>query len=320
VPTVRLLARRGRRRCGSLAAAAISVAAPAAAAAGQSAALGPRQPVIDVHVHSTMTTPAMLQRLEALGVRYIVLSALAADLPLWAAVDSSRYVPALVFPCPGGRAVITGRPCFANGEELPDTTWLREEVRAGRVRAFSELVPQFLGLSPADPRLEPYWSLAEEFDLPVGIHLGPGPPGVAYDESPVPRKAPAFRMALGDPLLLEEVLLRHQRLRVVVMHAGWPRLESMLALLYAHPNVYVEVGGLQSTRIVPRAEYLRYLRGLVEAGFGRRIMFGSDFADQVDAGIEAIRTADFLTEETKADILCRNAARFLRLGGAACEP
>jgi hypothetical protein len=27
-----------------------------------------------------------------------------------------------------------------------------------------------------------------------------------------------------------------KRLRLFVMHAGWPRLDSMLALLYSHPN------------------------------------------------------------------------------------
>src|SRR5438093_11753038 len=29
------------------------------------------------------------------------------------------------------------------------------------------------------------------------------------------------------------------------MHAGWPFLDSILALLYAHPNVYLDVGALQ---------------------------------------------------------------------------
>jgi predicted TIM-barrel fold metal-dependent hydrolase len=41
-------------------------------------------------------------------------------------------------------------------------------------------------------------------------------------------------MAAGDPLLLEGVLLRHKRLHLFVMHAGWPRLDEMIALLYAH--------------------------------------------------------------------------------------
>jgi predicted TIM-barrel fold metal-dependent hydrolase len=72
-------------------------------------------------------------------------------------------------------------------------------------------------------------------------------------------------MAVGDPLLLEEVLLRHKRLRLFVMHAGWPRLDSMLALLYGHPNVYVDVAALQAPFIVPRSGYFRYLRELVEA-------------------------------------------------------
>jgi len=30
-------------------------------------------------------------------------------------------------------------------------------------------------MSPADPRLDPYWAMAEELDIPVGIHMGFGP-------------------------------------------------------------------------------------------------------------------------------------------------
>jgi len=162
--------------------------------------------------------------------------------------------------------------------------------------------------------------LAEEFDIPIGIHMGPGPAGAAYDSSPVPFKSPAFSMAAGDPLLLEEVLLHHKRLRLFVMHAGWPRLDSMLALLYSNPNVYVDIAALQATYIVPRAGYVRYLQELVESGFAKRIMFGSDFSDQVGPGIDAILAADFLSVDQKADILCRNAARFLRLDAAICNP
>lgn len=80
--------------------------------------------------------------------------------------------------------------------------------------------------------------MAETLDVPVAIHMGPDPPAAAYESSPAPVKYPEYRMALSNPLLLEEVLLRHKGLRVLLMHAGWPFLESTLALLYAHPNVY----------------------------------------------------------------------------------
>lgn len=273
-----------------------------------------------MHVHSTQTTPAAIPRLDSLNVRYWFLSSLAADLRTWQSADSARYLPGLVFPCDRGRAPITGRPCFDNPSELPDTAWLRAEIKAGRIRAFGELSPQYLGMSPADPRLEPYWKMAEEFDIPVGIHMGLGPPGAAYESNPVPLKSPEYRMAYGDPMILEEVLLRHRRLRLFVMHAGWPRVESMMALLYAHPSVYVDVAALSWARLVPRAGYNRYIRDLVEGGFAKRIMFGSDFPDQVAAGIDAVLAADFLSAEAKADILCNNAMRFLRLPASTCSP
>ena len=77
---------------------------------------------------------------------------------------------------------------------------------------------------------------------------------------------------------------------------------------------------MQSDRILPRAAYYRYLLALVENGFGKWIMFGSDFPDQVEMGIQAIVAAEFLTPEQKNDILCNNAARFLRLDAAICRP
>ena len=280
---------------------------------------GQQRPVIDVHVHAASQPQAMATAHDSLGVRLAIVSGLEADLRTWAAADTGRFYFGLVFPCEGGRAPITGAACFASGAEFPDTAWLRAELRSGRIRVLGELAPQFMGMSPNDARMEPYWRLAEELDVPVALHMGPGPRAIGYDVSPIPHKSPNFRMAAGDPLLLEEVLLRHKRLRIYIMHAGWPRLESLTALLYAHPNVYVDVGALQFENIVSRAAYLSYLHALVQSGFGQRIMFGSDFPNLQRAGIEVILQAEFLTAEQKRDILCNNAARFFRLRAGICD-
>ena len=63
-----------------------------------------------------------------------------------------------------------------------------------------------------------------------------------------------------------------QQLRLYVIHAGWPMLDEMLALLYSHPQVNVDVGFISWG--LPRAEFHGYLRRLVEAGFGRRVISG----------------------------------------------
>lgn len=185
---------------------------------------------------------------------------------------------------------------------------LRTLITQGDCEFIGELGPQYAGIPPNDPKLEPIFALAESLDVPVGIHIGLGPPGVAY------KGAPKYRMKHSNPLLLEDVLVEHPDLRLYVMHAGWPMLDELLGLLYAHPQVYVDVAVINW--VLPQAEFHRYLRRIVEAGFGDRVMYGSDqmvWPQSFEISIEAIRSAPFLSEQQKRDIFYNNAARFLNL-------
>ena len=191
----------------------------------------------------------------------------------------------------------------------PDS--LRELIRKGEIAILGEIVPQIEGISPDDKILEPYLALAEELDVPLAIHVLSFQPYYLF---------PQNRAVLNNPLLLEKILVRHPKMRVYVMHAGWPMLDEMISLLSIYPQVYVDVAGIDW--LLPRKEFHRYLQALVEAGFGKRIMFGSDTAmwpQTLTIGIESIDSAEFLTKDQKQDIFCRNAARFLRLAPAICE-
>ena len=88
----------------------------------------------------------------------------------------------------------------------------------------------------------------------------------------------------------------------------------MLSLLRRHPQVYVDIGWISWQMPIP--VFHEYLKRLVDYGFGKRIMFGTDqvsWPDAIDLAIEAVHTAAFLTDEQKRDIFYNNAARFLRL-------
>ncbi len=191
------------------------------------------------------------------------------------------------------------------------TEYSAEEVgayfAAGGFEVLAEVTNQYAGLAADAPAFDAYWAVAAALDIPVGIHIGTGPPGSPY-------LFPAYRARLHSPLALEEILVRHPTLRVYVMHAGWPMRDDVMAMLYAHPQLYVGTGVLQLA--TPRAEYHDFLEDLVRAGFGDRILFGSDqmvWPGLIEEGIDAINDADFLTTEQKAAILHDNAARFLRL-------
>ena len=140
----------------------------------------------------------------------------------------------------------------------------------GRLEILAEITNQYAGVKPDDKRMGPYWKLAEELDIPVGIHIGPGPPGVIY------LGAQGYRASFHSALMLEEVLVKHPKLRVYIMHAGFPLLDDLLALMYAHPQVYVEVGIIVYSQ--PRAAFYRYLQGIIDAGFGKSgdVWFGSN--------------------------------------------
>ena len=219
----------------------------------------------------------------------------------WRTAAPDRIIPAASFRAPGRDP--QGRPLYRPLSEL------RRLVAEGKIAVFAEVAPQYDGMSPADPVLEPYFALAEELDIPIGLHMGEGPPG-----GPNVQGYSQYRVKMGNPLLLEDVLIKHPRLRIYVMHFGSPFVDDMIALLYSYPQVYVDVA--QNDWGFPRKHFHAQLRRLVEAGFGKRILFGSDqmiWPDTIRLARETIESADFLTAEQKRDIFYNNAARFLRL-------
>ena len=193
------------------------------------------------------------------------------------------------------------------GQRLP-LDELRKHFTQDGFKVMGEIGLQYEGISPSDPSVDSYFALAEELDIPVAIHMGTGGSGRANIS------VPKFRGSMGDPLLLEGLLARHPRLRVQVMHAGYPMIDNMLTLLQANSHVYVDVAGLIWS--YPIKEVNRYIQRLVDAGFEDRVMFGTDqmFWPKLMAySISIVQNADYLTPQQKRDILYNNAARFLRL-------
>ena len=197
---------------------------------------------------------------------------------------------------------------FANRKDLP-VGELRRLHREGRLQLFAEVATQYRGIRADDARWEPYFALAEELDVPVGIHLGEGPPAAArfpgYED---------YRASLTSPFQLEEVLRRHPRLRIWVMHYASPLVDEMIAMMFTHPNLYVDVACNDWS--FPRAQFHDALERMVKAGFVKRILFGSDsmyWPGAIGEAVEAIDEAPFLSDAQKRDIFYDNAARFLRL-------
>lgn len=223
----------------------------------------------------------------------------------WMDAAPGRFIPGLDFRL--DRATVTAAgDADKNNPMSPDE--MRAFYKSGGFAVLGEVLNQYAGIAPDDERMEPYWALAEKLDIPVGIHIGGGGPGEVYMGDS------KFRARMQSALTLEEVLVRHPKLRVYIMHMGYPMLDDLLAMLFNYPQVYVEISPIAN--VEPRAAFYRYLKAIVDGGYGERVMFGSDqmvWAGVIEPAIKSIEQAPFLTRRQKRDIFYNNAARFLRL-------
>ena len=294
-----------------------------------------RLPIIDVHLHAydaadwkgprpnpvtgkpgPATAEEHMRQTLAAMERYNIVKAIVSG-PLevverWRTAAPDRILASPYFGRP--HVDFSGRP-------LPPIDALRDLFKSGRLSAIGEVVAQYEGLSPSDPALEPYFALAEELDIPVGIHTGTSFPGMPY------LGYPRFRLALGNPLLLEDLLVRHPKLRVFIAHGGEPWRREAIALMHMYQQVYMDVGTIWLVASFNRSVIDDWFREMFSNDLGKRIMFGTDqmrWPDAIGMAIEVIESVKFLTEEQRRDIFYNNAARFLRVTssdrrvGASC--
>ncbi|MGN6278034.1 MAG: hypothetical protein ACTHM8_04845, partial [Sphingomonas sp.] len=152
-----------------------------------SAAGAPREPIIDVHMHAypaAMKLPvpivnpitgakspivtgadhlaACLEQMRKYNIVKGVVSGGDGD-RLQAVYDWHDRDPARIVPGAGIRG--------SEDTPLPPLDTLRAAFASGKLKVLGEVTAQYAGLSISDPKYDPYLALAEEFDVPVAIHL-----------------------------------------------------------------------------------------------------------------------------------------------------
>jgi predicted TIM-barrel fold metal-dependent hydrolase len=230
--------------------------------------------------------PEALAVMEEYNVVLGVVSGEIEDVRQWTNSSGERMIAGLLLWRPDDMA-------FADVKSLLET---------GEVKVLGELAFQYEGIAIDDPSVDPLLALAHELDIPVHVHVE----GLGGTSD--------FPIHLGNPLRVGKVLRKYPGLRIYLENAGWPFLEEVTSLMYQYPSVYGDISTI--LHLTPSEVAYRYIKGLVDNGLGKRLMFGSDqmiWPEVIGENIEMIEGADFLSDEQKRDILYNNAARFLRL-------
>lgn len=274
------------------------------------------QPIIDMHLHSydeanyfvipdnygTISPPSAEAHFDAtyeiMRRRKIVLGVVsntASSEEAWLAKDEDKRF-------------IRGFSFLGPEEWTPES--FEKLAKDGKIDVFGEIGAYYRGMTLADPFFDPYLKICEEYGIPVALHTGGGPRQVTY------RGSPKARLTMGNPLLIEDVLVKYPKLRIYLMHSGEIFYHEALRLMLSYPQVYSDLGVVLWVHPMPKYYGREFVRLAKEFGMLDRVMFGSDqmvWPHAIDLSLEQLDSFDFLSEKEKRDILYNNAARFLEL-------
>ncbi|PHK97218.1 hypothetical protein CGL56_16690 [Neolewinella marina] len=201
-------------------------------------------------------------------------------------------------------------PGYMDDGSLIPVSEFEQLIKEGRIKVFGEVSGVYRGATLNDSIYQPYLALCEEYGIPVAYHTGGGPPMTPY------RCCPEFRISLGDPFLIEDVLVRYPRLQLSLMHGGEVFFEHAVRMMTMYLHLYVDLGVLLWAAPPVQDYAVRLLKLAKQHGVLDRVMFGSDqmvWPGGITKSVEFLNSLDFLTEEEKRMILYDNAKRFLKL-------
>lgn len=201
-------------------------------------------------------------------------------------------------------------PGYYTNSPPKDTIAFKGLIESGKLKVFGEIGAVYDGFTLSDPKFEPFLKICERYDIPVAIHTGGGPTDITY------RCCPNFRIRLGDPYTIEDVLAKFPKLRVYMMHAGEVYFENALRLMQQYSQLYTDLGVILWVHDQPMDYAEQFLRKAKKYGLIDRIMFGSDqmvWPHAIEKSINQLNSYNFLSEEDKNKIFYTNAVKFLNL-------
>ncbi|MCP4723370.1 MAG: amidohydrolase [Desulfobacteraceae bacterium] len=146
----------------------------------------------------------------------------------------------------------------------------------------------------------PIYAKCVELNIPVWIHSSLN-------------FVPQLKMDFGRPVYLDEVAGHFPELKIVAGHGGWPWVNELMAVLWRHDNVFMDISAIHPSYMTKPGSGWESLLCYGNSLLQDRVLFGTawparQFKDSVD-GVMALP----LKEEVKKKWLGGNAKKLLNL-------
>jgi len=155
---------------------------------------------------------------------------------------------------------------------------------------------------PTDVRLIPVYELCIKYNLPIVIHTGWNSqnPGVAK---------------YNDPKYIIRIAKKFPRLKIVISHYFWPKVEYCYDLTKSFQNIHFDTSGLADDEVIRETGLKKIEKVLTDTTVERpdNILFGTDYAMcDIKKHVDFINTLK-LTRRQKGRIFYRNSIKLFKL-------
>jgi uncharacterized protein len=165
--------------------------------------------------------------------------------------------------------------------------------------------PSLQDFAPNDGSAYPLLEVAQELGIPAVFHTGQTGIGAGM------RGGGGVRLALSNPMLLDDVAVEFPDLTIILAHPSFPWQDEALAVATHKPRVYIDLSGWSPKYFPP--QLVRYANSLLQD----KVMFGTDFPlITPDRWLADFARLD-MKPQVRPKILKDNAARVLNLSPGA---
>lgn len=181
---------------------------------------------------------------------------------------------------------------------------LLEEGRIKGLKFFPGHDPYY----PTDERCRPYYELCEKLYIPVLFHTGEN-------------SGDSQCAKWNDPKYIVEVAKRYPKLKVIITHYYWPRLDYCYETTKNVPNIYFEIAALADKEVIEKSGGMKKIKEVLKKTiFDRpdKVIFGTDWPMcKIKDHIKLVKSLE-LSREEEYKILWKNSAEVYRLCITGC--
>ena len=186
--------------------------------------------------------------------------------------------------------------------DYKDVRIISDYLERGLIKGL-KFYPGYEPFYPNDSRLQIWYEMAIEFDVPVMFHSGD-----TY--------APRGKVKYSHPIHHDDLAVDYPELKIVICHVGNPWIKDCMEVVYKNDNVYADISGLVLGDFTEKFE--RFMKTEIEemityAGNPKYLLYGTDWPiSNMNSYLKFMDQLD-LPEEKKELILWKNAAELFKI-------